>query len=142
MKILEEVQVKHRNLVHSDGSEKERQLRQKILALATFVRYWPIQTVGRSGKSSRNFNGPNSGSSSAPATTASRLLRELLSPTLYALAMGHHPMDTRVIRVRRSKVERVDDDILVTLFMKIREKKLSSRKYDHVSQQVRKHLHA
>ena len=72
-------------------------------------------------------------------TTASRLLRELPSPTLYALAMGQHPLDIGVIR--ESEVTRVGEDILVTPFTKIREKKLSSWKDDHVSQPVREHLH-
>ena len=36
--------------------------------------------------------------------------------------------------IKGSKVVRVGEDILVTPFMKMREKKLSSRKDDHVSQ--------
>ena len=139
MDSLEEVRGKYRKLLHSDGGKKERQLRQEILALETFVRYWPIHAKGRLGKYSRNFNGPSSGSGSAPVATVSRLLRELLSPTLDALAMGQHPLDVGVIR--GSEVKRVGEDILVTAFMKMREKKLSSRKDDHVSQQVREHLH-
>ena len=39
MESLEEVQAKHRKLIHSNGSEKERQLKQEILALETSVRY-------------------------------------------------------------------------------------------------------
>ena len=88
---------------------------------------------------SRNFNGPNSGSGSAPVTTVGRLPRELLSPTLDAVAMGQHPMAIEVIR--GSKVERVGEDMLVTPFMKMRENKLSSWKDDHVSQQVREHMY-
>ena len=136
---LEEVRAKYKTLLHSDGSANERQLRQAMLALASFVRYWPIQTVGRSKKYPRNFNGPNSGSGSAPVTTVGRLPRELLSPTLDAVAMGQHPMAIEVIR--GSKVERVGKDILVTPFMKMRENKLSSWKDDHVSQQVREHMY-
>ena len=72
-------------------------------------------------------------------TTANRLLRELPGPTLDALAMGQHPLNIGVIR--GSKVERVGEDMLVTPFMKMREKKLLSRKDDHVSQQMREHVH-
>ena len=44
---LEELQTKHRKLLHSNGSVKERQLRQEILALETLVRYWPTPDQGR-----------------------------------------------------------------------------------------------
>ena len=114
-------------------------MKQESFALETFVRYWPIQTVGRSRKYSRNFNGSNSGSGSAPVTTARRLLRELPSPTLGALAMGQHPMDIGVIK--GSQLVRVGKDILVTQFMKLLEKKLSSQKDDNMSQRAREHLH-
>ena len=126
-------------MLHSNGDKKERQLRQELLALETCVRYWPIHTKGCLGICSRNFNGPNSGSGSAPVTTSSRLLCELLSPTLDALAMRQRPVGVGVIR--RLEVERVGKDILVTPSTKIREKKLSSWKDNHVSQQAREHLH-
>ena len=83
---MEELLTKHRKLLHSDGSKKKRQLGQDMLALETLVRYWPTHDKGRSGKYSRNFNGPNSGSDLAPVAAASRLLRKLPSPTLDALA--------------------------------------------------------
>ena len=134
-KSLEEVRTKYRKLLHSDGDEKERQLRQESLALETLVRYWPTHTKGRSGKYSRHFNGPNSRSGSAPVATTSRFLCELLSTTLDALAMGKHPLNVGVIR--GSKVKRVGMDIIVMPFMQMRDKKLSSRKDDHGLQQVR-----
>ena len=36
---LDEVQAKYIKVLHSDDGKKERQLRQEILALETFVRY-------------------------------------------------------------------------------------------------------
>ena len=109
-------------MLHSDGSEKKNQLKQDILAPGTFVCYWLIQTKGRSGQYPRYFNGPNSGSGSAPVATASRLLRELLSLMLDALVMGKHPKNLGVIQ--RSKVIRVGEYILVTPCMRVREKTL------------------
>ena len=137
MESLEEGRAKHRKLLHSNGGKPERQLKQESFALETFVRYWPIQTVGRSRKYSRNFNGSNSGSGSVPAATVNRLLRELPSPALDALVMGKHPENLEVIQ--GSKSLRVGADILVTPCMRVREKALSSRKDE--SQRVREHLH-
>ena len=36
---LEEVRAKYRKLIHSNDGKKERQSRQEMLALETFVRY-------------------------------------------------------------------------------------------------------
>ena len=69
--------------------------------------------------------------------TVNRLLRELLSPTLDALAMGEYPLNIAVIR--GSEVKRVGVDIRVAPFMQTRDKRLSSRKDDHVAQHVREH---
>ena len=125
----------YRKLLPSDGSEKERQLRQEIVALEIFMCYWSIHSKGHSGNYSRNFNGLNSGSSSAPVATTSRLLHELQSQTLDVLAMGQHTLDVGVIR--GSAVKRVGVNIIVTPSMKTRDKKLSICNADHVSQQVR-----
>ena len=86
-----------------------------------------------------NFNGPNSRSDSAPVAMANRLLHELPSLMLDALAMRKDPLNVGVIR--RSEVKRVGVDIIVTPFVQMRDKKLSSWKDDYVSQQVREHLH-
>ena len=39
MDSLEEVRAKHKLVLHSNGNEKERQMKQEMLALETFVRY-------------------------------------------------------------------------------------------------------
>ena len=62
METVKEVRDKYRKLLCSNDSEKESQLKQDILALETFVRWLPIQTMGRSEKYSKYFKGPNSGS--------------------------------------------------------------------------------
>ena len=90
-----------------------------MVAPETFVCYWLIQIVGLSGKYSRNFNRPNSGSGSAPVTIDSRLMREFLSPTLDALATGKHSLNVGVIR--GSEVKRVGADIIVTPSMQMRD---------------------
>ena len=130
---MEALQTKHRNLLNSDGSKKERQLRQEILALEKHVRYWSIPDRGnttphngRSGKYSRTFNGPNSGSGSALVAMTSRLLCELPSPTLDVLDAGKSLFKAGVIKGPEDK--RFGMDIIVTSAMQMRDKKLSSQK--------------
>ena len=106
---VKEMQTKHIKLLHSNVSKKETQLRQEILAFETFVRWWPVQGMGRSGQYSKYFNGPNSGSGSTYSATASMLLCELLKETLDGLAMGKSP-DNQCV-VKGTIIERVGEDI-------------------------------
>ena len=120
METVNEVQTKPRKLLHGDGSEKESQLKQDILALETIMRWWPVQTMGRSGQYSKYVNEPNSRSGSAPAATASRLLCELPKPTLDVLAMKRYPENLGI--VQELKISGVDEGICVSPCTRMREK--------------------
>ena len=108
-----------------------------ILALETCVKFWPVQTAGRSGKYSKYFNGPYSESGSAPSATTSSVLRELPKETLEGLAKGKSPDYLGV--EKGSAIERIGEVIYVTPAMRIRQDKPS--KLEDGSQQVRHHLH-
>ena len=87
MERAREMENEYRKVLHKDGSEREIHLKQEILALETCVRFWPVQTTGRSGQYSTYFNGPDSESGSTLSATASSVLRELRKETLDGLTM-------------------------------------------------------
>jgi len=137
MERVREMENKYRKVLHEDGSERENHYKQEILALETCVKFWPVQTAGRSGKYSKYFNGPYSESGLTPSATTSSVLRELPKETLEGLAMGKSPDYLGV--EKGSAIKRIGEVIYVTPAMRFREKKLSRQEDE--SQQVRHHLH-
>ena len=137
LKRVRDMENKYRKVLSKNGDERENHYKEEILALQTCVKYWPVQTEGRTGKYSKYFNGPYSESGLAPSATTSSVLRELPKETLEGLAMGKSPDCLGV--EKGTAIEIIGEVIYMTLAMKLREKKLSRQKDE--SQQVRGHLH-
>ena len=112
MERVREMENKYRKVLHKDGSERGNHYKQEILALEICVRYWPVQTAGRSGKYPKYFNGPYSESGLTPSATASSVLRELPKDTLEGLAMGKN-IDYFGVE-KGTAIKRIGEDIYVT----------------------------
>ena len=129
---VRETENKYRKVLSKNGNERENHYKQKILALQTCVKYWPVQTEGRTGKYSKHFNGPCSESGLVPSATTSSVLRKLPKETLEGLAKGESP-DFLGVK-KGSAIKRIGEVICETQAMRIRQQKLGSQK-------VRQQLH-
>lgn len=129
---VRDMENKYRKVLSKNGDERENHYKQEILALQTCVKYWPVQTEGRTGKYSKHFNGPCSESGLVPSATTSSVLRELPKETLEGLAKGESPEFLGV--EKGSAIKRIGEVICETPAMRIRQQKLGSQK-------VRQQLH-